>query len=116
MAHHLRLAEARQPDRAAPFETVQTRAERRRLGDVDAAMAGRILLEDQSLLDLQAAVAADGLAGSELRGRSRRAQRLAPFAHRITSRSPASSWSTSSSVTVSVAATSSRSANSGRSG
>ena len=61
MAHDLRLAEPGQADRAPPFEPAEPRAERRRFRQIHPAMAGRILLEQQRLLDLQPAVAADRL-------------------------------------------------------
>ena len=117
MADHLRLAEARQADRALPFEPAEADAERRRLGQIDAAMARRILLEDQRLFDLQPAIAADRLdrpgAVAVAGGRS------AAWLHSLIAAppaSPASSRSMSSSVVVSVAATSSRSARSARPG
>src|SRR6266542_5699571 len=116
VTHHLRFAEPGQADRRLALEAAEAGLERRRVGQVDAAMAGRILLEDQLLLDLQAAIAADRRYGRRLARRGVRAQRLAPIAHRSTSRSPSASRSISSEVTVSVAATSSRSARSARAG
>src|SRR5260370_24275744 len=113
MAHDLRLAEPGKADRAAPFEPAQARAEGRRFGQIDAAMAGRILLEEERLLDLQPAVAAHradrlGPCGGG------RAQRLAPLAHCSPSLSAAANRSISSDLTISVAATNSTSASSAR--
>ena len=61
MPHDLRLAEPGQADRPLPFEPIEARAERRRFRQIHPAMAGRILLEQERLLDLQPAVAADRL-------------------------------------------------------
>src|SRR5439155_2176624 len=116
MAHHLRLAEPGQADRRRAFEAAEAGLERWRFGKIDAAMAGRILLEQQRLLDLQAAIAADGRHRFSFGGHGVRAERLAPFAHRSTSASPSARRSISSGITVSVAATSNRSARSARSG
>src|SRR5690242_13241553 len=57
VADHLRLAETGQADRALSFEAAEAVAKRRRLEQVDAAAAGRILLKEERLLVLQAAVA-----------------------------------------------------------
>ena len=46
VAHHLRLAEPRQADRADAFELAEAGDKRRRLGQIDAAPPRRILLED----------------------------------------------------------------------
>src|SRR3954463_2088857 len=61
VAHDLRLAEPRQPDRAFPFETSEAAGEGCRLGQVDAGMTRRILLEEQTLFDLEPPVPPDGL-------------------------------------------------------
>src|SRR5206468_2062704 len=81
----------------------EPRLHRRRVGQVDAGAAGHVLLEDQLLLDLQAAIAAEG-AGDRV------------AVHRKASCNPADSARISSSLVSSVTATSSRSASSGRSG
>src|SRR6266700_3183299 len=109
MAHDLRLAEPGEADRPLSFEPAKARAKRRRLRQVDAAMPGRILLEQQLLLDLQPPVAADRRRQCGVGGGAR-AQRLAPLAHRSTSLSAASKRSISSVAIISVAATSNRSA------
>ena len=61
VAHYLRLAEPREADDALPLEAAEAVAKRRRLGQVDAAMPRRILLEDQPLFDLKPAVAGERL-------------------------------------------------------
>ena len=99
VAHHLRLAKTRQADRALPLEAAEARsATGGGSGRSTPQWPGRILLEDQRLLDLQPAIAADRLGRLGMIGRRARAHRLAPIAHRSTSRSPASSRSISSSV------------------
>ena len=71
--HHLRLAEARQADRAGAAQAVQAILDLRRLRQVDAAAARLAHLEDQRLLDLQRAVAGEGRgAAGASRGRCRR--------------------------------------------
>src|SRR5690606_3709319 len=101
---HLRLRQAGQADPALAREPAETALHRRRIRQVDAAAPFGALLEDQRLLDLQAAIAAEG-AGHGI-----------PFDHFSTSPSAVSSASMSSALTVSVAATSRRSASSGRPG
>src|SRR6266513_1678482 len=116
MAHDLRLAETGQADRPLAVEPAEPRPEGWRVGQIDAAMSRRILLENQLFLDLQAAIAADRLQGRRVARHRMTAQRLAPFAHRSTSARPPARRSMSSGVTVSVAATSNKSARSARSG
>src|SRR5205085_634108 len=116
MAHHLRLAETRRADRALPLEAGEAAAERRRRGQVGAAMPPRILGEGPVLLGLQPMVADD-----RLRQRRRiigfaSTHGPAPIVHDSTSRKPCSSRSMSSVVVSSVAATSRRSATASLSG
>src|SRR6185312_3809734 len=108
IAHHLRLAESRQPDRPAPAQAAEAIGDRWRLGQVDAGAAGLVALEEQRLLDLEAAIAADRAGGRRLAAEG--AERLAPLAHRSTSPRPWANAAMSSSVLVSVAATISSSA------
>src|SRR6185437_3693136 len=113
MPDDLRLAQARQADGALPPEPAETIRDCRRRRQIDAAAPGCILLEQQRLFDLEAAIGglarAHGLAAAG-------AQRLAPLAHRSTSRSASSNAVRSSSVCVSLAATIRRSARSRRPG
>src|SRR6185437_14797760 len=108
MAYHLRLAEARQADRPTPAQAAQPVGDLGRLGQVDAAAPGLVALEEQRLLDLEAAIAADRAGDRRLAAEG--AERLAPFAHRSTSLRPRANAAMSSSVLVSVAATISSSA------
>src|SRR5215472_14804672 len=91
MADHLRLAEAGQADGTLALETAHARADGRRRGQVDAATTGRTLLEDQRLLDLEAAVAAERRRPFRRRFAAGCGQRPAPFAHDNASSSPSSS-------------------------
>ena len=60
MAHHLRLAEARQADRVLPFEPAEPGAKPPAgSGRSTPQRPGYVLLEQQRLLDLQPAVAAE---------------------------------------------------------
>ena len=59
MADGLRFRKARQADGALAFKPTQAVAGRRRRRQVDAAAAGPALVEDQRLLQLQAAVAGE---------------------------------------------------------
>ncbi len=61
VAHDLRLAEPRKTNDVLPLEAAEAVAKCRRLGQVDAAMPRRILLEDQRLFNLKPAIAANGL-------------------------------------------------------
>src|SRR5262249_21173931 len=103
VAHDLRFRESRQTDGALALEAAEAALRLRRFRQIDARAAGRILLEDQRLLDLQAAVAAEG-AGDGI------------ALHHSTSFSTPTSASMSASVLVSVAASSSRFASAGSSG
>jgi hypothetical protein len=70
VAHHLRLAEARQADLALALQGAEAVLVLRDRGQVDAAAALHALLEDQRLFDLQALVAgdrADARSGEDLR-------------------------------------------------
>src|SRR5262249_12558182 len=58
--HHLWLREAGQADRALARDAAEPALDSRRLGQVDAGPTGRVLLEDEQLLDLETAIAADG--------------------------------------------------------
>src|SRR5262249_6316422 len=100
MAHHLRFGEARQAYGALAVEATKSTLGPRRLREVDPGAARCILLEDQRLFDLQAAVAAEG-AGDGV------------ALHQITSFSARTSASISASVLVSVAASRSRFASAG---
>ena len=62
MPHNLRLAEAGEADRTLPLQPAEPVFVRRRLGQVDTAMARRILLEDQWFFELQPAIAGEGFA------------------------------------------------------
>src|SRR6185312_15322369 len=108
MAHHLRLAEPRQPDPPTPAQAAEPVGNRRRLGQVDAAAARLVALEKQRLLDLEAAVAPDRPGDGCLAAEG--AERLAPLAHRSTSPRLRAKAAMSASVLVSVAATISSSA------
>src|SRR5215831_18058199 len=114
VTHNLRLAQARQTDRAPPFETAQPAGERGWLGEIDAAMTRQILLENQRLFDLQTAVADHAFVPLRL-GRARTRQR-AHIVHDSTSRKPSLSRSISASVVSSVATSSRRFASSPRCG
>ena len=59
VAHHLRLAQARQADLALALQAAEAVLVLRDRGQVDAAAALHALLEDQRLFDLQALVAGD---------------------------------------------------------
>src|SRR5882762_1983384 len=100
MAHDLRLAKPRQADWVFAVEPAEPRPERRRFRQIDAAMSRRILLEQQLLLDLQTAIAADRLHRRRVARNGMAAQRLAPFVHRSTSARPSAKRSISSAVTV----------------
>src|SRR5215813_4167022 len=112
---HLRLAESGQSDLCLPIETAEARFEGRRIGEIDAATAGRILHENQSFFDLQAAVAGNCLERRRLLGGAS-AYGSAPAAHDKASQSSRSSRSMSSPVTISVIASNRISASSGRFG
>src|SRR5437660_12219192 len=116
MAHDLRLAEPGEADRSFAVEPAEPRLDRGRFRQIDATITRRILLEQQLLLDLQAATAADRVHCGRVARRGMAAQGLAPFVHHSASATPDANRSMSSAVTVSVAATTSSSANSARPG
>src|SRR5262249_4485125 len=78
--HHLRLREARQADWPLARDTAEAAPDCGRLRQVDPGAASRVLLEEQRLLDLQAAIAADGRTASLGIG-AEVTHGLAPIAH-----------------------------------
>ena len=63
MAHHRRLGQARQADRAGAREAAQPVGADVRFRPVHAEGAGAVLLEDQGLLDAEAEIAGDRVTG-----------------------------------------------------
>ncbi len=61
MAHRLGLGQARQTDRIAPLDVAQAALERLGFLEIDARRLQRADLENQRLLDLQAAIAGIGV-------------------------------------------------------
>src|SRR6478736_415976 len=105
MTHHFGLAETWQPDGPRAFETANAALDIRNRRKIDARRLAAIHLEDQRLLEHQPAIAGHGL-GFPLRvGGRRRPPAGRIDGHRTTAFSAASKASISSSVTVSVTAT-----------
>ena len=105
MAHRLRLAEARQTDRAAPFQSTQPMNRRRDRLQVDPRRAHAADLEDQRLLEHQRLVAGEGRHFGRVARFGTARPSVVVHAHASVSSSAPASAATSSSVTVSVTAT-----------
>ncbi len=107
MPHRLGLAEAGKADRTVAGEVADPRFDLRNGGEIDAGLVGRSDLEQQGLLEHQRAVAGHGPGFAMLIGGRRRPPAGRIDGHRTTSRSAPSNAAISSSVTVSVTATTS---------
>src|SRR5262249_2195556 len=109
--HDLRLGKTGQANLAGALEAIQAILHLRRVRQGDAAAPGLAHLEDQRLLDLQAAIAGEGVSGCRGIGRDaarttlRTVERLD---HHSTSFRPATSAAMPCAVAVSVAASNSR--------
>src|SRR3546814_4737607 len=106
MTQDLGLAHARQSDRRTPLQTAETGLDRRHRRQVDARLARAVDLEEQRLLELQAAMAVHGVRRRGGRGGAVRPAEISRMAHHSTSGSARASASMSASLVSSLAATS----------